>query len=185
MKNTALQILFICNGVFMLGASLLGPLYAVYVQHLGTGIITITNSWAVFLISTTVCLIIVSRVGDKTSKKDLLMAGFLIRAFVWTSYIFIHSVPQLLLIQAILGLGEALGTPAFGSLFAEHLDKNIHVREYADWNVVANCVTAAGTIAGGYIASLYGFQYLFVTMSSLAVLSFIIMFFHPHKLALN
>ena len=38
----------------------------------------------------------------------------------------------LLVAQFLLGIGEAVGTPAFDVIFAEHLDKGKHINEYSD-----------------------------------------------------
>lgn len=173
MKNATLRVLFLSNGLFVFAASMLGPLYAVFVQKFADGVLAISVSWATFLISTAVFTFLVSRVGDKIRKDDLLMASFIIRAIVWLSYIFVSSVPQLIVLQMFLGIGEALGIPSFEAIFAEHLDKNRHVEEYADWRVIVSIVTAVGTVLGGLIVAKLGFEYLFLTMSLLASLSFL------------
>ena len=84
---------------------------------------------------------------------------------------FITTLEQLFVIQFILGIGEALGTPTFDAIFAEHLDKNKHIMDYADWKVISNGLLVLGTLLGGLIASEYGFQPLFIGMSLLALIS--------------
>ncbi|MDO8621327.1 MAG: MFS transporter [Candidatus Levybacteria bacterium] len=173
MKDGALKILFISNGIFVFADSLLGPLYAVFVQKFADGVLAISISWTAFLISTTLFTFLISRVGDKIRKDDMLMASFIVRAIVWLSYIFVGNIPQLIALQIFLGIGEALGSPSFSAIFAEHLDKNHHVQEYADWRLIANIVTAVGTMLGGLIVAKLGFEYLFLAMSLLAVISFL------------
>lgn len=185
MKDGALKVLFFCNGIFVLAASLLGPLYAVYVEKIGKGVLTISVSWAVFLISATVFTLIISKIGDKIKKDHLLIGGYILRAISWTAYIFINSVPELILLQIFLGLGEALGSPAFEAIFAEHLDDGHHVEEYSDWILIRNIVTAIGTLAGGLIVVSFGFPYLFLLMSFLAIISLIGILLKPKKVVLN
>ncbi len=185
MKNRALKLLFIWNGVFMLAISLLGPLYAVYVEKLGNGILIISASWSVFLFSTTFFTFLVSRLGEKIRKDHLLMANYLIRAFVWLGFIFIGNIPQLIVLQIFLGLAEALGTPAFEAMFAEHIDKNKDIEEYADWELIQNIVMAIGVLLGGLIVNSFGFKYLFSFMSILAVISFLGILFKPKKVVIE
>ncbi len=173
MKDGALKILFISNGIFVFAGSLLGPLYTVFVQRLSNGVLPVSISWTAFLLSTTLFTFLVSRFGDKIRKDDLLMAGFIFRAIVWLSYIFITSFTQLIILQVALGIGESLGTPSWGAIFAEHIDKNKHVQEYADWQLISNLVTAIGTVLGGLIVASFGFKYLFLLMSLLAIVSFL------------
>jgi MFS family permease len=69
------------------------------------------------------------------------------------------------------GLGEALGTPTFSALFAKHIDRDEEVMEYSDWSIVANLVTALGILIGGFLASIFGFTLLFITMGVLCIIS--------------
>lgn len=183
MHNKALETLFIFNGIFLLAGSLLGPLYAVFVQDINKGIASITLSWSIFLFSTTIFTMLVAKVGDKIKEKEyMLIAGYLIRAAVWLAYIFIHDFYVLLFAQFILGIGEALGTPAFDAIFAEHLDRGKHIFEYSEWKVVSNIILAVGTLLGGLIADRFGFKPLFLLMAILAMISCVGIWLKPRKL---
>lgn len=172
MHNRSLRLLLICNGIFILAGAFLGPLYAVYVETLAPGILPISISWAAFMISATIFTYIVGKYGDGIKKKQyMLMASYAIRAVVWLGFIFINSIESLIFLQIILGIGEALGTPAYDAIFAEHLDENKHISEYASSKVVEKLAIAVATILGGLIVSKIGFDYLFVLMSSLALVS--------------
>ena len=182
-KNRALKAIYIYNGIFVFAGSLLGPLYAVYVGLIDRDILAISFTWTAFLLSTVAFTFIISRVGDGVREKEYLMiGGFAVRAVVWYLYIFVASIPQLILLQIFLGFGEALGTPSFKAIFAEHLDKGKQIKEYADWELVARTVTGGGTLAGGFVASKFGFPWLFASMSILAVVAFIGILFQPRKL---
>lgn len=183
MHNKALKTLFVFNGLFVLAGSLLGPLYAIFVGNITKGIFPITLSWSIFLVSTTVFTVLVAKNGDKIQEKEyLLVIGYAIRAVVWFSYIFIQNFFVLLLAQLLLGLGEAVGTPAFDVIFAEHLDKGKHIFEYSEWKVITNVVLAIGTFTGGMIAEKFGFKPLFLFMSVLAVISCVGILFKPRRL---
>ncbi len=183
MRNKALSTLFVFNGVFLLAGSLLGPLYAVFVGNITKGIASITISWSVFLFSTTIFTMLVAKVGDQIKEKEyMLIAGYLIRAVVWLSYIFIHDFYLLIIAQFILGIGEALGTPAFEAIFAEHLDRGKHIFEYSEWKVLSNIILAVGTLLGGVIVERFGFSPLFFFMSLLAMISCVGVWLKPRKL---
>lgn len=183
MNNKALKTLFVFNGLFVLAGSLLGPLYAVYVERITKGIFPITLSWSIFLFSTTLFTILVAKIGDRVREKEyLLLAGYAIRAAVWFFYIFIQDFHILLMAQVLLGIGEAMGTPAFDAIFAEHLDAGKHINEYSDWKVVTNIVLAFGTLFGGLVVERFGFSPLFLMMSVLASISFIGILLKPRKL---
>ena len=183
MPNKALKTLFIFNGIFVFAASLLGPLYAIFVETIDTDIISVSLSWSVFLISTTVFMLIVRKYGDLIKEKEyLLMSGYLIRAVVWFIFPSISTISALLILQALLGLGESLGTPAYDAIFAEHLDKNRHIKEYADWKLISNIVGAVAVILGGFLVKEVGFSALFYLMGSLAIISLIGIWMKPREL---
>ncbi|OIN88992.1 hypothetical protein AUJ59_02640 [Candidatus Beckwithbacteria bacterium CG1_02_47_37] len=93
----------------------------------------------------------------------------------------INSLTMLVALQIILGLGKALGLPAFDSIFAEHLDRNKHVREYGDWKLIYNLTLALGTIVGGLLVVRFGFNVLFIIMSFLALVSSVIVWRQPRR----
>lgn len=88
-------------------------------------------------------------------------------------YIFVQNIQMLILLQIILGIGEAFGTPGFEAIFAEHLDPNRHVKEYAQYQLFNNAAIATSTIAGGLIVKAVGFPVLFIAMATLAAIAFI------------
>lgn len=181
-NNKALKILFTYNSLFIFSATLLGPLYAVYVNKIGGGLLLISISSAAFFVSSTLFLMFVSRWGDLIKRRDMLLAAsYFVRAVGYLAFIFVGNALWLILVQVLLGLADALGTPTFGALFAAHVDKKEEVMEYSDWSIVANLVMALGTLIGGYITALFGFDFLFFVMSLLCVISGVGILTTPRK----
>src|SRR4030042_5027981 len=102
-------------------------------------IISVSATWSAFLISTFIFTLIISGVGDKIKEKEyLLLAGFLTRSVTWLLFIFTTNILYLVFLQILLGLGEALGTPAFDAIFSEHLDDGKRIHNYASWKLISN-----------------------------------------------
>lgn len=172
--NKSLKVLFGLNSIFVFGGSLFGPLYAVYIQGLDSNIITVSLSWSVFMISSTIFMYFVSKYGDLVKEQEYLLAsGFLVRALAWFGYIFVTDVSGLILIQVVLALGEAFGTPAWNAIFAKHLDGHKEIMDYSNWNIINNLVVAIATVVGGVLVVEFGFRVLFVVMGLLALTSFV------------
>ncbi|KKP68715.1 MAG: Multi-drug resistance efflux pump [Candidatus Moranbacteria bacterium GW2011_GWE1_35_17] len=183
MNNKALRTLFLYNGIFVGAAAMLGPLYAIYVVKFVDGVTAVSISWAAFLVSTSIFTYIVSRKGDGIKEKEyLLLAGYIVRILSWILLIFVHNLTSLVLVQILLGFGESLGTPSFNALFADHLDKNKHIKEYSNWSLIANLTSAAGILAGGAIVNNFGFKALFLFMSALSLVTFFGILLKPRKL---
>jgi len=171
--NKALKTLFLYNGIFVFAHGLMGPLYALFLESIGQKLFAVSISWAVYLLSTTVCILFVAKYGDKVKNKGyLLVASFLLRAVAWTGFLFANSLLTLILIQMLAGVCEGLGVPAFNVIFAEHLDKGGHIREYSDWHIISNIIVAISTLLAGLIVSLFGFKILFEIMITLSLICF-------------
>src|SRR3989344_3982373 len=170
--NKSLKTLVLFNGIFVFASCLLGPLYAIYVEGIDKSVLAVSSSWSAFLFSTTLFTYLMSKWGDKVKETEyLLVGGYLIRAVVWLGYIFVGNLFMLILLQVLLGIGESLGTPSYDAIFAEHLDRNKHIKDYSIWKVISNLVGASATLMGGFVVSFYGFVPLFIFMSVIALIS--------------
>ena len=182
-SNKSLKVLFLTNGIFVFAGSLLGPLYAVFVENFNTSVFSISLTWAVYLFSVFVFTFLISKIGDNIKEKEyLLIIGYFIRAFVWIMFVFVTNINQIMLLQIAIGLGEALGGPSFDAIFAEHLNKGEHIEEYSDWKIISNALTAIGTLIGGIVVTKFGFNFLFICMSLFAFMSGICLYLQPRKL---
>ena len=183
MKNKALTTLYIFNGFFVLAGAMLAPIFAFFAEDIGASIFQVSLLATAFLFSKIIFTLIVRKFGDNIQEKEyLLLGGFFVRSIAWFSLVFVSSIPALFLIQILLGVGEALGNPAFDSIFAKHLDEGKQIKEYSEWGIVATLGAGIGTLVGGYIVTNYGFQPLFITMSIIALISFFGILFKPRNL---
>ncbi len=182
-NNKSLRILFISNGIFVFADRLLGPLYAIFAEKFDANVLSIGFSWFVFMGSATVFTFIVLKYGDKIVEKEyLLIGGFMLRVLAWFLYIFTNSLTMFILIQIILGLGDAIGSPAFDSIFAKHLNKGNEVHDYSSWKLVQNMSLAIASLLGGIIVYYISFEALFVAMALLGCISSLIVYFQPRDL---
>jgi MFS family permease len=180
--NKSLRVLFVLNSIFVFAGSLLGPLYAIYVRGIDSKVISVSLSWAVFMFSSTVFMYFVSKYGDKIKEQEYLLAGgFLVRCLAWFGYIFVFNLSSLIILQVVLGLGEALGTPSWNAIFAKHLDEKKEIMDYSNWDIINNLMIAVATIVGGVLVTCFGFNLLFVIMGLLALVSFVGVLVTPRK----
>ena len=87
-----------------------------------------------------------------------------------------------IIIQVVLGIGESVGSPAFDSIFAKHLDKGAEINEYSTWKLVQNFSLAVASLIGGFIVYFLNFNVLFILMAVLGTFSTIIVLMQPRKL---
>lgn len=182
-KNRSLKILVGINSIFILGANMFPPIFALFVKEIGGGAFAAGSIWATFAIVTGILILIFSRFGDQIKEKEYLVAGgYLFRLAAWTGYFFASSLWHLYILQLILALGEASGTPAFNAIYSEHLDRGRYIRQWGVWSSSSAIIMGIAAFVGGAIVSQFGFRILFLLMAFLAAISFILLMLQPRKL---
>lgn len=180
--NNSLKLLLAINSVFVLSANLLGPLYAVYIEGLGGSITMVSGTWSVMLISVTLTNLILIKYGDRVKEHEhFLLSGFILRTVAWLSFVYASNIFHIIFIQIIIGVGEAVGSTGFDAIFAEHLDRARHIRDYATWKTLSSLIAALATMIGGLIVTQYGFNPMFYLMSIVASCCAIITYLLPRK----
>lgn len=180
--NKSLKILLGINSVFVLSANLLGPLYALFIENLGGSIAVVSGTWSVMLLTTTLVNFVLIRYGDRVKEHEyFLITGFVFRAIAWIGFVYAQNLATIILLQIVIGLGEAVGSTGFDAIMAEHLDKSSHIRDYAVWKTISNLLASLATLVGGFIVTWYGFSPMFYFMGTVAIGCAIFTYLLPRK----
>lgn len=179
----ALKILLITDGLFLLASAMLGPIYAIFVEDIGGDILTAGTSFAVFSLVMGTLILLMGKIEDIILRETELWicAGYFILAIGFFSYLFIKTPWHLFAVQIILGIGEAIQSPAYSAVYSRHLDYKKTAFQWGAWDAVRNFATAGGAIIGSILATFFGFNILFVIMGILALIASTIIFFLPRK----
>lgn len=168
--NRSLRILITVNSVLVFIMGLFAPFYAVFVQQIGGSIAFAGLSWAIFSIVSGVLIFLFSNWQMKVKEPELLIAlGYILRGGVFMSYVFMTSIPQLIITQIFWGVAVALGTPAFDSVYSNHTTKENSIVEWGRWEGIAAIVTGVAALVGGIFIQTFGYETIFIIM---AVISF-------------
>ncbi|PIP24842.1 MAG: hypothetical protein COX34_02005 [Candidatus Nealsonbacteria bacterium CG23_combo_of_CG06-09_8_20_14_all_36_12] len=65
----ALKILLLTDGLFLLAAAMLGPIYAIFVEEIGGDILTAGTSFAIFALVMGTLILIIGRIEDIVLKE--------------------------------------------------------------------------------------------------------------------
>lgn len=183
-NSKSLRVLFIANGIFVFASTLLGPLYVLFTQeYISQSINIATFSWAIFLLSSSFVSMIIGKFGNKLKETEyFLILGYILRGFVWILFPIIDNFVELIIAQIVIGIGEAVGSPAYDSLFARHVSNASMIKDYSNWKIISNISNGIAVICGGFVVQYFGFEFLFPTMGILALVSGIIILVQPRKL---
>ncbi len=169
-----LRILSLSSWLSWFGTASLGPIYAIFVERIGGNILDAGAAWAVFSIVMGLLMMGIGRIEDRRfDRRKILTLGYSIITLATLGYLFVRNPYQLLGIQALLGIGTALYYPTWDTLFSHAIEKD---RESTEWALQEGGYQISGGIAalvGSFIAGIYGFQALFITMASIQATSVI------------
>ncbi len=170
--NRALRVLLITNALILIANYMLGPIYAIFVEDIGGDLLDASLAAAAFAFSAGITTLLSGRLSDKVRRPELIVVlGYILIGIGYSLYIFVNSIWFLLLCQIIIGLGEAVYSPAFDSVYSHHLTQNKMGRQWAAWESMNYFSAALGAIIGGLIAVNFGFDVLFIIMAVLCLLS--------------
>ncbi len=183
-KPNRLIMKLICTSFFVhSGWGLIFPIYAIFVteQIRGGSLEIVGLAVGVFwIVKATLQPFLAYRMDVVKGEQDdmqFLLRGLTIITIIPLLYIFSFEVWHILVLEAVRGIGLAMIEPTLSGVFTRHVDKNWE--SYA-WSLNSTGISFAfgfSAIFGGMIASLLGFNVLFVLVSSITFISLIITYF--------
>lgn len=187
--NKLSRILLLGANIWYFGEGMLGPLLAIFTEKVGGDILDITWAWAVFLIVTGVCYILTGRyINNKPYKAQVMVLGYALNAVFTFCYLGVSNPFQLFLVQAGLGVAEAISTPTWDTLFAKTLDEKNNGYAWGLAGGQSQIVTGIAVLIGGTLVYYLSFQTLFLTMGIFQVIATLVqsrILFAEKKLAIK
>ena len=162
----AIKILIASSMFYNLAAGLLGPLWAVYVESIGGGVLGASGAWAVYTFFIGVLMLLTGRLEDKLNRRVMFVFGRFLNFVGMTGYLFVTDIYQLLIVQGILGASLAIMNPSFTAIYQKSIDRGRESSEWAYWEGTINIVLAFAAMVGGFIVTTFGFRVMFVFMSA-------------------
>jgi predicted MFS family arabinose efflux permease len=164
------RTLLIGANIWYFGEGMMGPLFAVFAEKVGGNILDITWAWATYLVITGLLYIVAGRLlNNKNYKEKVIVAGYALNALFTFAYLFVSSPLELFLVQAGLGMAEAIGTPAWDALYAKNLNEGMDSYAWGLSTGQSQIVTGIAFGVGGLITHFVSFEALFITMGLIQV----------------
>jgi DHA1 family multidrug resistance protein-like MFS transporter len=182
--NKALKILLITNGMILISAAMLGPIYALFVETVGGDLFDASMAAGIFALAAGATTLLAGKFADRTKRPELIVVlGYCLIGTGYFLYNFAYSMWFLFGIQILIGFAEAFYSPAFDSIYSRHLTVNKAGAEWGAWESINYFSQALGATAGGFIAATFGFHAIFSIMGCLCFFSaFYILMLKKHIL---
>lgn len=169
-------ILYLTDGFLIAGAGLLGPIFAIFVESIGGGILEAGTAVTVFALTAGMGILFFSRIEDSIKHyPQFVTVGYGIAAMAYLLYIFTDTLQELYLAQFLLGIAVAIRVPSYDVLLSKHSPRHLAVA-WGNWNATVYLVSAFSATFGAVIASTLGFKAMLTLVFSLSFISFLLSF---------
>lgn len=166
--------LLIVSDFFIMGAfGLVTPIFALFITDFisGATVETVGIAMTIYLVTRSLGQMPFGIVIDKIKgeKDDALILIISSCAFVGVSlsYLFIETAFQLYMVQLVYGLISAASYPTWYALFTRAIDPGKEGMEWSAYQTIIDLGGAMTASVGGFVASQYGFQAVFILMAIL------------------
>jgi len=173
--NPVVKAFIISEGFLWSAYNFVLPLFAVFVLNniRGGNVQVAASAYSSFLIVRVIFELITCKYfgrSNESNKFITTIAGMLLISLGYLGFAFSNGVMSLFVFFGIVGMGLGIASPVKNSLFATHLDKNKETTEWGIYDAVTFIGMASTAALGGFIASQYGFNFLFILA---AIINFI------------
>ncbi|MDX9893551.1 MAG: MFS transporter [Patescibacteria group bacterium] len=180
--NQPLKILLLTNSIILLAGAMFAPIYALFVSEIGGDLLDASYAGGIFALAAGITTLLSGKYSDRVKENELIVvAGYLIMGVGFLLLSICNSVWFLLVIQVLIGLGEAIYSPAFDAVYSKHLDKKQAGKQWGAWESINYFSLAVGAIVGGVIVTTTNFQVLFIIMAMMSFFSAIYIYRLPRE----
>lgn len=181
-KNKGLRILLVTNAMILVCSAMITPIYAFFIEDVGGDLLDASFAGTIFAVTAALTTFITGKLSDKVREGELFVVfGYSLIAIGYFLLIFVDSVGFLLMVQILLGLGEAVYSPPFDALYSKHIDQGRAGLEWGAWESTNYITIALGAFAGGIVANTFGFDFLFLVMGIISAFSAVYILLLPRK----
>lgn len=152
--NRNIRMFFLANVLFQIGTGMFSVLYNLYIQALGYQADMNGTIVSVQSLATALLLIPIGLLGDRTSRKNLLMIGALFTGASLIGRSFMTGESSLLIFAITTGLFTAFFQIIAVPFLAENTDKAQRLQLFSYHFALGLAAQVLGSIGGGFFADL-------------------------------
>lgn len=162
MHSKIIKTLLMAESFWSFGSGLFFPIFAVFSEKVGGDITDAGIAAAIFIFVTSILEYPIGKLLDHYHEKFFIVGDYFLEAIVFLGYAFVQNIWQLFLLQIILGVANAIGDPAWESLYGKSTTKKNSGSAWANSHFFIGIFNAAGILLGAYLVNIYGFSAVFI-----------------------
>jgi len=169
--NSKLKVLLYTNGLLLLASSMLGPVYALFLDGKGANLLEASLAMFIFSLVAGITTFFMGKIADKKNPKTIMVIGYSLIGLAFLLYNFADSLFVIYALQVLIGLGEAIYSPAFDKLYTQSMSKKNAGEVWGAWELSNYFSQSIGAVIGGYLSYHYGFKIIFTFIAILCFLA--------------
>lgn len=138
------------------------PIFAIFSEQVGGDITDAGIAAAIFIFVTSVLQYPIGKLIDRYSEKWFIVTDYVLEAVVFLGYVFVENIYQLFFLQLVLGLANAIGDPAWESLYDKHTPVKGSGSAWARSHLFPGIFNSVGILIGALLVREYGFRIVFL-----------------------
>jgi len=162
MNKIIVRNLVIAESFWSFGTGLFFPIFAIYSSQVGGDILDAGIAAAIFIFVTSLLEYPIGKWLDRFKEKWFIVADYFLEALVFIGYVFVTNIYQLFFLQVILGIANAIGDPAWESLYGKSTPSEHSGSAWANSHLYIGIFNSFGILLGAIIVKKYGFPAVFV-----------------------
>lgn len=159
----------------------IGPFYVVQVQKLSGGMERLGIAFAIMVFLQSISTYFAGRFSDGLGRRPFLIGVAYADAAILIGYTVIQDYHQLYLLQGLLGLTNGISGTIRVALLADLTTQAKRGRNIGKFHALVGLASAVGLSLGGYLAGIFGVEFLFYLASATVALSTTLLFFMKEK----
>jgi len=160
-KHQIIRALLYAESIFSFGIGLFLPIFAIFSTQIGGDILDAGIAAGIFILVTSILERPIGRLLDRYHEKYFIVADYFIEGIVFISYMYIDNMYELFVLQVLLGIANAIGDPAWESLYDKMTPKEKSGSYWANSHFYTGILNGIGVILGSYIVLISGFRWVF------------------------
>ncbi len=174
--NAVIRYLIISDVLIVGAASMLGPVFALFIAKdiQGGNEIVAGIAAAIYLITKSIFQIpiasLIDRIRGEKDDYTFMIVFSVIMSFIPLLYLVIDQPWQLYLVQLLMGIFTAMTFPSFMAIFTRHIDRKKEATEWGVYFTLTDFSSAGLAAIGGVIAGTLGFPTLIMAVVAISVI---------------
>lgn len=150
-----IKLFFLANVLFQIGGGMFSVLYNLYIQGLGYGDAMNGKVVSIQSLATALMFIPVGLLGDRSSRKRLLMIGAMFSGLAFVGRSFLDSEFSLLSLAVLSGLFASIFQVLAIPFLAESIPMKQRLRIFSYYSSIVLASQVLGSMGGGMLADLF------------------------------